>query len=317
MQDVVEAAARLKDVAVRTPVMTSRLVDERSGTRVFVKAECFQRTGSFKFRGAFNRVSTLAPGERRRGVAAASSGNHAQALARVAQLFGCPAVVLMPRAAPPSKLAAAADTYGAEVILYDHPAQREGMLKDLVRARGLTEVPSSNHADVIAGQGTAALELLETIPDIDTLVVPVAGGGLLGGCATVAAAMSPSTQVIGVEPVESPDMRLSLAAGSIVACEPGATIADALRLHSPSEAGFNACRALIPAAQVVLVTNEEIRDALELLCGRMKLVVEPAGAVALAAVLAGHIRDIGSRVAVIASGGNVGLARLGHIFQDP
>jgi threonine dehydratase len=297
--------------------MTSRLVDDRCGTKVFVKAECFQRTGSFKFRGAFNRVSTLMPDERQRGIAAASSGNHAQALARVGQLFGCPAVVVMPRHAPPSKLAAAANTYGAEVVLYDHPAHREGMLNDLVRARGLTEVPSSNHVDVIAGQGTVALELFETVPDIDTLVVPVAGGGLLGGCATVAAAMSPSTRVIGVEPVESPDMRLSLAADSIVTCDPGPTVADALRLHSPSKAGFNVCRTLLRSNQIVLVTNDEIRDALQLLCGRMKVVVEPAGAVALAAVLAGHIPDMGSRVAVIASGGNVGLARLGDILQDP
>ena len=146
---------------------------------------------------------------------------------------------------------------------------------------------------------------------------PSPAAGCSAGAPRLRPSMSPSTRVIGVEPVESPDMRLSLAAGSIVACEPGATIADALRLHSPSEAGFNACRALIPADQIVLVTNEEIRDALELLCGRMKMVVEPAGAVALAAVLAGHIRDIGSRVAVIASGGNVGLAQLGQDLAGP
>jgi threonine dehydratase len=318
LADVTAAAGRLRGVAARTPVLTSRLVDQACGAEVFVKAECFQRTGSFKFRGAFNRVSTLSDEERRRGVAAASSGNHAQALARAAQLFGCTAVVLMPRTAPSAKLAAAAETYGAEVIAYDDPAERDAMLQELVRARGVTEVPSSNHRDVMAGQGTVALELFEDVADIDALVVPIAGGGLLGGCATVAGAVSPGTRVIGVEPFESPDMRDSLAAGVITPCVPGPSIADALKLHAPSSLGFEVCLRLVPPDQVVLVSNEEIRAALRLLCERTKLMVEPAGAVALAAVLAGRIPSlpVGARVAVIASGGNVGLDRLSQILAN-
>lgn len=316
LADVLAGAERLRGVAVRTPVLRSRLLDEICGAKLFIKVEAFQRTGSFKFRGAFNRISTLTMEERSRGVATASSGNHAQAVARSAQLTGTAAVVLMPRNAPVPKVAAAQRTYGAEVHRYDKAAERDGMLSELIRSRGLVEVPSSNHPDVIAGQGTVALELFEDVPEIDTLVVPVAGGGLLGGCATVAAALSPKTRVVGVEPQESPDMKLSLESGEIVTCIPGPTIADALALHAPSAAAFAVCRRLIPPNQVVLIDNDEIRAALDLLCGRTKILVEPAGCVAFAAVLAGKVGG-GSRIAIIASGGNAGLRELGQMLSPP
>ena len=308
-QDVRAAAERLRGVAHRTPVLTARTLDERCGGRVFLKAENLQRIGAFKFRGAYNAVTALAP---ERGVATASSGNHAQAVALSAKLNGLHAAILMPKDAPPSKRAAT-EGYGAEVLEFDRYADdRDTMARDLARDRGLTLVHPYDEPYVMAGQGTAALELLEDVPDLDVVLVPVGGGGLISGVATAVKAVRPDARVVGVEPAASPDTQRSLRAGRRERVEIERSIADGQLLPQPGEKTFAVINALVD--DVVTVTDAEIVTTMRLLFERMKIVVEPSGASALAALVAGHVALDGARAGVVLSGGNVDAARFAELM---
>jgi len=307
IDDLRRAAGRLAGVAHRTPVLTSRTLDQRTGARVFLKAEPFQRTGSFKFRGAYNAIAALPPDQRARGVAAYSSGNHAQAMALAAQLQGVPATILMPADAPPAKLAATRG-YGAEVVTYDRYTQDRTALGEALAAdRGLALIPPFDHWDVMAGQGTLALELLEETGPLDVLLVCVGGGGLISGCATAAKALVPGIAVVGVEPSAGDDVRRSLAAGERVTIPVPRTIADGQQTTAPGERTFAVIRRLVD--DVVLATDDQIIDAMAFLFDTCKVVTEPSGACALAALLAGTADVAGLRVGVTLSGGNVGLPR--------
>jgi threo-3-hydroxy-L-aspartate ammonia-lyase len=308
--DVTAAAARLSGVAHRTPVLTSRTLDAQTGASIHVKAECFQRGGSFKLRGAYNKISSLPTGQ---GVVAYSSGNHAQAVAIAARERGVGAVIVMPRDAPDAKLDATRG-YGAEVVLYDRRTEsREQIGRRLADERGLALVRPYDDPLVMAGQGTVALELLEEVPDLDVLVVPVGGGGLISGCATVAAAMRPGIRVVGVEPDAWDDTRRSLARGERVTTAGPDSIADGLLAPSPGELTFPVIRRLV--ADVVTVTDAQIMRAVRFLGDRMKVVAEPSGAAATAALLAGAVPAEGARVGVVLSGGNVGLDRLASLLD--
>lgn len=312
LDDVQAAARRLDGVAHRTPVITGRTLDEATGAgRVLLKAENLQRAGAFKFRGAYNAVAALAPAERRRGVATVSSGNHAQALSLAARLHEVPAVILMPEDAPAGKLAATRG-YGAEVVPFDrYSADREELLAALVEERGLIPVhPYDNH-HVMAGQGTAALELLEDAGPLDLLLVCVGGGGLISGCATAVAGLSPDTRVIGVEPEEGDDFVRSLAAGERVRIDVPRTIADGQQIPIPGELTFPVVQERVD--EVVTVSDAEIVTAMRLLFERAKTVVEPSGACAFAALLAGRVEAKGLRVGVTISGGNVTAARFAEL----
>lgn len=307
IEDVQAAAARLEGVANRTPVLRSRTLDELAATEVHLKAEVFQRGGAFKFRGAYNRISRLSLEELRRGVAAFSSGNHAQAVALAARLCGTSAVIVMPRDAPPEKVEATRG-YGAEVVAYDrYRKDREAIGRRVAEERGLTLVPPYDDPVVMAGQGTAALELIDEAPDLDVLVVPVSGGGLIAGSATAAKAFRPAIRVIGVEPETGDDTKRSLEAGRRVEIDVPRTIADGLQCHVPGELTFEVNRRLVD--EVVTVTDREIVEAMRLLFERLKVVVEPSGAVGLAALLARRVPGVGRRAGVILSGGNIGARR--------
>ena len=287
--------------------MTSRQLDERTGGSLFAKAESFQRTGSFKFRGAYNTIAALDDTARARGVAAYSSGNHAQAVALAARLHGIPARILMPEDAPQSKLAATRG-YGAEVVTYDrYREERTTLGEGLADEWGMTLVPPFDHPDVVAGQGTAALELFDEVDDLDLLVVCVGGGGLISGCATVAKALGRLVEVIGVEPAAGDDVRQSFQAGHIVSIPTPRTIADGQQTTAPSELTFSVIRERVD--DVVLVTDDEIREAMRFAFERMRIVLEPSGASALGAILAGTIDVTGRRVGVTLSGGNVDVPR--------
>jgi threo-3-hydroxy-L-aspartate ammonia-lyase len=307
LDDVSAAARRLAGVGHRTPVLTSRTLDARVGATVHAKAECFQRGGAFKFRGAYNAISSLSPGELGRGVAAFSSGNHAQAVAIAAGLCGTSATIVMPADTPAAKLDATRG-YGAEVVLYDrYTEDREALGAALAEERGLTLVPPYEHPLVMAGQGTVALELLEDAGPVDVLVVCVGGGGLMAGCATAAKGLSPAVRVVGVEPEAGDDTRRSLAAGERVRIPVPRTIADGQQAEIPGALTFEVNHRLVD--EVVLVSDDEILAAMAFAFDRMKVVLEPSGASALAALLAGRIDVAGARVGVTLSGGNVGLAR--------
>jgi threo-3-hydroxy-L-aspartate ammonia-lyase len=307
LTDVRAAADRIAGVAHRTPVLTSRTLDERVGAHVFLKAENLQRIGAFKFRGAYNAVSRLSPDQLRYGVAAYSSGNHAQAVALAARIARTKAVILMPADAPPTKLAATRG-YGAEVVTYDRYAQdRAALAKELATERGLTLIPPYDHYDVMAGQGTVALELIEETGPLDALLVPVGGGGLMAGCATAATALSPGIRMIGVEPAAGDDHARSLAAGERVEIDVPRTIADGQAISTPGELTFAVNRRLVDSFE--LVTDDEIVAAMVFAFERLKIVLEPSGASALAALLAGRIQPLPERVGVVLSGGNVGLDR--------
>jgi threonine dehydratase len=311
LEDVERAAQRLAGVAYRTPVVTSRTLDERTGARVHVKAECFQRGGAFKFRGAYNKISSLDGDALRRGVLAYSSGNHAQAVAIAARLLGTHATIVMPEDAPAAKLDATRG-YGAEVVLYDRwTERREEIGARLAEERGLELVAPYDDPLVMAGQGTVALELLEDVPELDVLLAPVSGGGLIAGCATVAKALRPGVRVVGVEPEAGDDTRRSLTAGARVRIDVPRTIADGLQVAEPGELTFevNARR----VDEIVTVSDEEIVDAMAFLFDRMKLVGEPSGAVGIAALLSGTVDARGRSVGVVLSGGNVGVARFAEL----
>lgn len=312
LDDVRAAAERLDGVANRTPVLTSRTLDGQVDAAVHVKAECFQRGGAFKFRGAYNKIASLDAEARRHGVLAYSSGNHAQAVAIASRLLGTTATIVMPEDAPPAKLEATRG-YGAEIVLYDRWAEdREEIGRRLSEERGVELVRPYDDPLVMAGQGTAALELLDDVPDLDVLVAPVGGGGLIAGCATAATAIRPGIRVVGVEPEAGDDTRRSLAAGERVDGGVPKTIADGLQAASPGELTFEVNRALLD--DVVTVTDDEIVDAMAFLFDRMKLVAEPSGAVGIAALLSGRIEAAGKSVGVVISGGNVGVARFAALL---
>jgi threo-3-hydroxy-L-aspartate ammonia-lyase len=313
IDDVRAAAGRIEGLAHRTPVLTSRALDEATGASVFLKAENLQRVGAFKFRGACNAVASLTAEERTRGVATVSSGNHAQALALAARLHDVRSTILMPQDAPAGKLAATR-SHGAEVILFDRYAQdRDALLASLVAERGVVPVHPYDDPQVMAGQGTVALELLEQAGPLDLLLVCVGGGGLIAGCATAAAALSPDTQVIGVEPEAGDDMRRSLAAGERVTIPVPRTIADGQQLPSPGELAFTVIRRLVSG--IAVASDAEIVTAMRFLFERLKTVAEPSGACALAALLAGRVEARGLRVGVTITGGNVTAERFAELMS--
>ncbi len=306
------AARRLRGVAHRTPVVTSRTLDERTGTRAFLKCENLQRMGAFKFRGAYNRIAQLTRDERSGGVVAFSSGNHAQGVALAARLCGVPAAIVMPTDAPAAKIAATRE-YGADVYLYDRKTMDRGSIAaDLAEKRGATLVPPFDDPAIVAGQGTVALELLEDVPELDVLLVCTGGGGLLAGCAIAAKALRPEIAVYGVEPAAGDDFARSLALGERIEIPVPDTIADGQQTTSPGALTFPIVRRL--CAGIVTVTDEELREAMRFAFERLKLVMEPSGASALAALLAEKIEFRGSRVGVVVSGGNVDAARYAAII---
>jgi threo-3-hydroxy-L-aspartate ammonia-lyase len=304
----VEAAARgLEGVAHRTPLMTSRTLDERTGASVAIKPECLQRAGAFKFRGAYTKIAALGDGQRARGVAAFSSGNHAQAVALAARLLGTTATILMPEDTPPAKLEATRG-YGAEIVTYDRYGEdREKLGARLAEQRGLELVRPYDDPLVMAGQGTAALELVQDGGPVDVLVVPVGGGGLIAGCATAVKGLHPETRVVGVEPEGGDDTRRSLASGERVQIDVPRTIADGLQATEPGRLTFEVNAGLVD--EIVTVGDGAILDAMAFLFDRLKLVTEPSGAIGVAALLAGEVRAPGKRVGVVISGGNVGVER--------
>jgi threo-3-hydroxy-L-aspartate ammonia-lyase len=307
LDDVRRAAARLDGVAHRTPVVTSRTLDERTGAQVRLKPENLQRAGAFKFRGAYNAVASLDPADRARGVVTASSGNHAQALTLAAALHDIPATILMPEDAPASK-AAATEGYGARIVRFDrYGTDRDALLAELAEREGLEAVHPYDDERVIPGQGTAALELIEDGGSLDLLLVPVGGGGLIAGSATAATALCPGCRVVGVEPEVGDDTARSLAAGERVRVPIARTIADGQQLETPGERTFPVIRERVAA--VVTVSDAEIVTAMRFAFERLKLVLEPSGASALAALLHGKVDATGLRTGVILSGGNVDVAR--------
>ncbi|MEU7414324.1 threo-3-hydroxy-L-aspartate ammonia-lyase [Streptomyces sp. NPDC042638] len=305
--DVREAAARLEGIVHRTPVLTSRTLNLRVGAEVFIKAENFQRMGAFKFRGAYNAAAQLPPDQLAKGIAAYSSGNHAQATALAARELGTTAVILMPQDAPRSKMEATAG-YGAEIVTYDRYTQdRTALGHALAADRGLALIPPYDHPHVIAGQGTAALELLEETGPLDALLVPVGGGGLIAGSATAATALHPGIRVIGVEPEAGDDTKRSLEGGARVTIPVPRTIADGQALDTPGEITFPVNQRLVDS--IALVSDAEIVTAMRFAFERLKTVLEPSGATPLAALLAGRVGNLPRRIGIIASGGNIDVDR--------
>lgn len=306
--DVRAAAARLRGNAHRTSVLTSRRIDTAMGARLFFKCENLQRAGAFKFRGAYNTLSQLDPAQRRRGVAAYSSGNHAQAVALAAQLLGMSATIVMPQDAPAIKLAAT-QGYGARIVRYDrYTEDRAAICRRLAEQQGLAIVPPFDHADVIAGQGTAALELFEDAGPLDALFVPLGGGGLLSGTLLAAEALAPACRVYGVEPVAGDDGRQSLRAGRIVRIDTPDTIADGAQTQQLGELTFPIIRRAV--TDILAVEDSALVEGMRRIAECMKLIVEPTGCLGFAGAVALGAALRGKRVGVILSGGNLDLARL-------
>lgn len=307
-----QAAQRLEGVAHRTPVFTSRTLDDRLGATVFLKAESFQRSGAFKFRGAYNAVASLSPEERKRGVVTNSSGNHAQALALAASLCGTTSVIVMPEDAPTSK-AAATEGYGGSIVRYDRYNQdRTEIAEGIANDTGRIFIPPYDHHDVMAGQGTVATELLEQVNDLDAMVVCLGGGGLLAGCATAVSSLRPEARVFGVEPESGDDHRRSREADRIVTIDVPVTIADGQQTEAPGELTWPVNNELVE--EFLVVTDDEIRETMRFLFERMKLVVEPSGASALAALFGGAVDLSGARVGVTISGGNIDANRFRELL---
>jgi threo-3-hydroxy-L-aspartate ammonia-lyase len=318
LDDIRQAAERIRGVAHRTPVVTSRSLDALVGGQVFLKCENLQRGGSFKFRGAYNRLACLSEEERARGVVAFSSGNHAQGVALAARVLGISATILMPDDAPPTKVAAT-QGYGAEVVRYNRLTEdREALARRVAEERGLTLVPPYDHPLIMAGQGTAALEMVEEVGQLDVLLAPVGGGGLLSGCATAVHALCPDARIIGVETETSNDWVLSLEAGQPVRIPPPDTIADGMRTQQPGALTFPVVQQL--AAGVKTVSDEEVKVAMRFLLLRLKLLVEPTGAVPAALLLSGRWREAGDtsrpRIGVVLSGGNVDPGLLCEVLSE-
>ena len=320
LADVRAARERIAPYVHRTPILTSRFVDALTGAKVFFKAELFQRIGAFKARGAFSRLTLLSPGERRCGVVAFSSGNHAQAVACAARELGIAATIVMPDDAPALKLEATRG-YGATVVLYDRSGSgrgtgesREAIAARVSREKGAILVPPFDDDAVIAGQGTLALELLEEVPDLDVIVTPCGGGGLLSGVAVAAKGVRPAARLFGVEPEAGDDMRQSVALGRPVEIPVPRTIADCLQTTRPAERTLAIVRAL--AEGILTVSDAELVEAMRLCLSRLKVVVEPGGGAALAALLAGKVPGVaGKKVGLVLSGGNVDPADLAGLLR--
>lgn len=311
LDDVRDAAARLQGVAHRTPVLRSRTLDARVGAEVFLKCENLQRVGAFKFRGAYNAVSRLTPEQLAKGIASFSSGNHAQAVALAARELGSSAVIVMPEDTPRSKREAA-EGYGAQIVTYDrYTGDRVAIGAALAAERGLALIPPYEHPHVIAGQGTAALELLEDAGGLDLLLVPVGGGGLIAGSATAAKGLNDGVRVVGVEPTAGDDTKRSLAAGQRVTIPVPRTIADGQAAEVPGELTFSVNRRLVD--DIALVSDDDIRAAMRFAFERLKTVLEPSGATALAAALSGRLDDVPPRIGIILSGGNVDARRFAEL----
>jgi threonine dehydratase len=303
LEDVRQAAARIAPVAKRTPVMTSASFDRESGLKAFFKCENLQTGGAFKIRGASNLIFSLPPEQLRRGVVAFSSGNHGQAVAIAAQYCGVPATLVMPSDAPRSKVEATR-ARGAAIVIYDRMKDdRTAIGKRIAQETGATLVPPFDDVRIIAGQGTAALELLEEVPDLDAVVVPIGGGGFISGCSIVAKSLNPSIRVIGAEPADGNDTFLSLAAGKRVEIPPPATVADGLRAPMPGELTFPIIQRHVE--RVALVDDGEIRETVKFLLARLKILAEPSGAVPAAAGLFKKLPADLRRVGFMISGGNV------------
>jgi len=312
--DILQARERIRGVAHRTPVLTSRQFNEQAGCEVFFKAENFQRAGAFKFRGAYNKIASLGDQERRRGILAYSSGNHAQATALAAKLFGVPAVIVMPHDAPEIKVRATRG-YGAEVIFYNrYTESREGTGERICQERGMTLVPPFDDDQIMAGQGTAALELLEEAPELDFLLTPCSGCGLLAGCAVAAKHLLPSIRLLGVEPEAGNDTWQSMRKGERVEIPVPQTIADGLQTPAPGKLTFPIVKELVE--DILLVSDDELIATMRFVLERMKLLVEPSGAAAAAAVMHRKFDFSGKRVGVVLSGGNVDLARLADYLKS-
>ena len=310
-EDVARAHERIRDHAHRTPVLTSSTIDTLTGARVHFKCENLQRMGAFKFRGAYNALSQLSPEEKRRGVVAFSSGNHAQAVALAGKLLGVPAVIVMPEDAPRVKLDATRG-YGAEVVTYRKAESREDVAKKLAREKGLTLIPPFDHPHIVAGQGTAAKELIEDAGPLDVLLVPCGGGGLLSGCAVAAKHLNPKCRVIGVEPAAGDDATRSFKTGTLQTIAVPDTIADGARTTSLGAITFPLVMRYVD--DMLTVTDAELLKSMFFLWERMKIVVEPTGALAACALLEKKLDAKGKRVGVVLSGGNVDLKAMAALL---
>ncbi|QOF76594.1 threo-3-hydroxy-L-aspartate ammonia-lyase [Variovorax sp. 38R] len=311
--DVIAAAARLEGHAHRTPVLQSTTANERWGAQFFFKCENFQRMGAFKFRGAFNALSKFDAAQRKGGVIAFSSGNHAQAIALSARLLSMPAVIVMPKDAPAAKVAATKG-YGAEVVMYDRFTEdREALTKRLAQERGMTMIPPYDHPDVLTGQGTAVKELIEETGPLDHLFVCLGGGGLLSGSALSARALAPACKVYGVEPEAGNDGQQSLRAGKIVHIETPKTIADGAQTQHLGAYTFGIIQRDVD--DIFTVTDDQLVEAMRFFAERMKMVVEPTGCLAFAGAIAAAKAIEGQRVGIVISGGNVDLSRYAALLS--
>lgn len=314
LEKIKEAAARIDGHIHRTPVMTSRSFNERAGREVFFKCENLQRAGAFKIRGATNKILSLSEDEKRRGVAAFSSGNHAQAVALASREAGIRAVIAMPNDAPKAKVAATRG-YGAEIVFYDRLKQdREQVAIEIAERDGRVMVPPYDDYLILAGQGTCGLEFLEEVPDLDCLLAPCSGGGLFAGVSTAAKAINPGIRCFPVEPDTADDTRQSFLKGERVSIPPPPTIADGLRVQSPGTLTFPVLQET--AEDVLTVSDEEIVETIKFFLFRMKLLVEPSGAAAAAAVLAGKLPNNARRVGVVLSGGNIDAELLSKLLNE-
>lgn len=310
--DIAAAAERLKGVAHRTPVVTSRTFDQLVGCSAFFKCENFQRMGAFKFRGAYNAIAALSPEERKRGVVAFSSGNHAQAMALAARLLGTRATIVMPHDAPVVKMNATRE-YGADIVTYQRGVEsREAVAQRVQQERGGTVIPPFDHPHVIAGQGTCVKELIEDVGQLDYIFVCTGGAGLLSGCSIAGTTLSPGVKMIGVEPAAGDDAAQSFRAKKLVKIDLPDTIADGARTEALGAITFPLM--LKHVSDVITVTDEQLIDAMKFAYERMKLVIEPTGALAMAGVLSKQIDTQGKRVGIIISGGNVDLKQLAVWF---
>ncbi len=313
-QDVIAAAQRLEGVAHTTPVLTSRTLDAETGGQVFIKCENLQRAGSFKFRGAFNALSQFDAQQRKAGVVAFSSGNHAQGIALAARLLGMPATIVMPTDAPAAKVAATRD-YGASVVLYDRFTEdREQIGRTLANEQGMTLIPPYDHPHILAGQGTAAKELLEFTGPLDALFVGLGGGGMLSGTALSTRALAPDCQLFGVEPEAGNDGQRSFRTGSIVHIDTPKTIADGAQTQHLGNYTFPIIRDQVN--DILTVTDAQLVDSMRFFMQRMKLVVEPTGCLGLAALRQLGERFKGQRVGIIVTGGNVDIERYAALLSE-
>ncbi|SHN42796.1 threonine dehydratase [Duganella sacchari] len=311
-EDIVAASERIAGVAHRTPVLTSSTANAELGAEVFFKCENFQRMGAFKFRGGYNSLAKFTPEQRKAGVVAFSSGNHAQAVALSAKLLGIPATIVMPHDAPAAKVAATRG-YGAQVVIYDrYKEDREQIGRDLAARHGLTLIPPYDHADVIAGQGTAAKELFEEVGRLDYVFAPLGGGGLLSGTALSTRALSPTATVYGVEPAAGNDGQQSFRSGSIVHIETPKTIADGAQTQHLGNLTFPIIQRDVN--DILTATDEQLRAEMRFFAERMKMVVEPTGCLGLAAARSIKEQLQGKRVGIIISGGNVDIARYAELL---